>query len=119
MDAEMTGDHNNKGKAPAAENTSPPRALTLDVALYESYLENTDMTEDERRVFLEALWSVIVGFVDLGFEIHPLQLACGQNDETRSIKPADLVKLADRFTGQTLQIVGDDREYHQRDGKET
>ena len=64
--------------------TSPPGktkrpTLTLDVSLYESYLQDSDLSEDQKREFLEALWSVIVGFVDLGFGLHPVQQAMADN----------------------------------------
>ncbi|MEM6549827.1 MAG: hypothetical protein AAF713_19065, partial [Pseudomonadota bacterium] len=52
---------------------TPQRSLQVDWALYESYLAETDLTEAEKRQFLEALWSIILGFVDLGFGIHPAQ----------------------------------------------
>lgn len=52
-----------------------PPVLTLDVSLYEDFFENSDLTDQQKREFLEALWSIIVGFVDLGFGIHPVQLA--------------------------------------------
>lgn len=75
-----------------AQDTRP--ALTLDVALYEGYLEDSDLTEDQRRDFLEALWSILVGFVDLGFGVHPLQQAglnCEQNADFLAIDAADVV----------------------------
>jgi hypothetical protein len=53
--------------------TSRYAALTLDVARYEAMLTDSDMSEAERRAFLEALWEIVVGFVDLGFNKHPLQ----------------------------------------------
>lgn len=55
--------------------------LTLDVALYQSYLDGTDMSEAQKEEFLRALWSIVVSFVELGFEVHPLQEVCGRNDE--------------------------------------
>lgn len=51
------------------------RVLTLDVALYEQYLAESGLTEEQKREFLETLWTIIVGFVDLGFGIHPVQQA--------------------------------------------
>lgn len=69
-------------------------ALTLDVALYEGYLQDSNLTEDERRAFLEALWSIVVGFVDLGFGIHPLQQTgqgCGQDGSSLAFDPADVL----------------------------
>lgn len=50
-----------------------PPVLTLDVSLYDSYLADSGMTDDQQREFLEALWSIVVSFVDLGFGIHPVQ----------------------------------------------
>lgn len=45
--------------------------LMLDVSLYEEFLADRDLTEDQKRALLEALWTIIVGFVDLGFTIEP------------------------------------------------
>ncbi len=85
--------------------SAPDRqALTLDVSAYENYLENADLSEGQKREFLEALWSIIVGFIDLGFEIHPLQLAaaegCGQNAEIAELvakKPEIVVGSKNTF----------------------
>ncbi|MEM8570362.1 MAG: hypothetical protein AAGG56_05565 [Pseudomonadota bacterium] len=56
----------------AIENNSQ-RALTLDVDLYQSYLDESDLTDDEKQAFLEALWNLVVSFVQLGFGVHPAQ----------------------------------------------
>ncbi|GJE18411.1 hypothetical protein [Methylobacterium marchantiae] len=45
--------------------------LTLDVALYDHYLEESALAGDDRRALLESLWAIIVGFVDLGFSVEP------------------------------------------------
>jgi hypothetical protein len=37
------------------------------------WLADPALSEADRKAFLEALWEIIVGFVDLGFDIHPLQ----------------------------------------------
>jgi len=55
--------------------------LTLDVARYEKMLKNCDLTEEQRQDFLETIWSIIVGFVDLGFDIHPLQQVTSEECE--------------------------------------
>ena len=49
------------------------KALSLDYKLYETYLENADLSEEQKREFIETLWSIVVSFVDLGFGVHPLQ----------------------------------------------
>lgn len=54
------------------------RALRVDVAKYQAMIDDPSLSEDQKRDFIEALWQIIVAFVDLGFEVHPVQLACGQ-----------------------------------------
>lgn len=60
-------------------------ALTIDYALYEKHLDECDLTDEQKQEFLDTLWSVIVGFVDLGFGVHPLQQGapnvCGQEGQ--------------------------------------
>jgi hypothetical protein len=62
---------------PHTETTRP--AIAFDVERYERFLEDHGLSEDQKRAVLEALWSIIVSFVDLGFGIHPLQTARGQS----------------------------------------
>jgi hypothetical protein len=64
--------HEPIGPRPAGAASRRP-ALTLDVARYEAMLADPALSEAERTAFLELLWEIIVGFVDLGFHIHPLQ----------------------------------------------
>ena len=44
-----------------AADKSP--ALTIDYALYEQYLDDSDLTDAQKREFLETLWNIIVSFV--------------------------------------------------------
>lgn len=61
-----------------APDSDQSMALTIDYALYERYLDDCDLTDKQKREFLDNLWNFIVCFVDLGFGVHPLQQACGQ-----------------------------------------
>lgn len=88
--------------------TDQPKRLTIDVAKYDAYLADADLTEVERRQVLEALWSIIVAFVDLGFEVHPAQ-TCGQ--AAKPVTDLDLgaegmVNLKGRIPNQTDPTVG-------------
>ena len=47
--------------------------LTLDVSLYDHYLENSNLSEQERQEFLELLWNIVCEFVFLGFGINTVQ----------------------------------------------
>lgn len=53
-----------------------PPSITVDWDRYGQYLEESDLSDAEKRAFLETLWSIVVSFVDLGFGVHPVQQAC-------------------------------------------
>ena len=101
---------------PSAPTSRP--VLTLDVALYEHMLADSDLTEDQKREFLETLWSIIVGFVDLGFGIDPVGLACGQNPETSCGQTSESVTLtAESNTGRAAQHQQAEGEASARKGR--
>jgi hypothetical protein len=60
------------------ETTTPP-TLTLDVELYQHYLDNSDLTEEQKNELLNTLWNIICGFVQMGFGVHPVQQALAEN----------------------------------------
>ncbi|MCP4933237.1 MAG: hypothetical protein GY927_03315 [bacterium] len=76
-----------------ARATTPAPALTIDWDLYGQYLEGSNLSEAEKRETIEALWSIVVSFVDLGFGIHPAQLAtadcCERIDDKPNSGPLD------------------------------
>jgi len=91
-----------KDKAPTIINQTKPEAgsiprpaLRFDVARYEKMLNECDITEEQRQDYLETLWTVIIGFVDLGFDIHPLQQAtteaCGQDLDLSTFMASNVI----------------------------
>ena len=79
--------HTHRHSAPDGEQGQRP-SLTIDYALYEKYLAESDWSESEKREFITTLWSIIVNFVDLGFGVHPLQQVDGQQaDEQGEFDP--------------------------------
>ncbi len=73
-----------RGDAFAAVSAPPKPTLTVDVEKYQAFLDGADMTEVQKEEFLQALWSIIVSFVDLGFGVHPLQAVCGEDADCDS-----------------------------------
>lgn len=63
-------------------------SISVDFKKYEDFLENSDMSDADKAAFLEALWSIIVSFVDQGFGVHPLQ----QVDEISENSSPDSLK---------------------------
>ena len=55
--------------------------LTVDWQLYAEFLEDSDMTDAEKREVIETLWTIVVGFIDLGFDVRSPDQACGQVSE--------------------------------------
>ncbi|MAZ18484.1 MAG: hypothetical protein CL535_19430 [Ahrensia sp.] len=63
--------------------------VTVDVEKYQSFLDESDLTDEQKEEFLNAIWSIVVSFVEFGFGVHPLQEVCGQNSEICSQRPKD------------------------------
>ena len=89
---------------------TPARStLTLDAERYQRYLDEADLTEEQKRQFFEALWVVIVSFVDLGFEVRPAN-SCGEISETealRKLAAKNVVELDDKATTSTFNTSAD------------
>lgn len=88
----------------------PKKTLKVDVARYEAFLDDPAMSQEDREQLLSALWQIVVCFVDLGYEVAPLQLACGEVAENEGFcgtGAQDVVSsedhtLSDRFN----QVAG-------------
>ncbi|MGC1495436.1 MAG: hypothetical protein WA790_06480 [Sulfitobacter sp.] len=64
-------------KTPKSTASLTRRALTLDVEKYQSMLDAPDMDEAQKTELLNAMWLLVVSFVDLGFDVRPAN-SCGQ-----------------------------------------
>lgn len=102
----MTEDKTNQARPPNRSGAANALTLTIDYELYQKDLDNADLSHAEKQQFLDALWSIIVSFVDLGFGVHPVQQAiknscensCEQSAEIRSFittECASVVNSAD------------------------
>lgn len=56
------------------------KTLTLDVEYYQSFIDDVDISDEQKQELIETLWNIVVQFVDLGFGIHPLQQAKSGDD---------------------------------------
>jgi hypothetical protein len=74
--SDLSADHalSVPGNAPDGSGAGFP-ALSFDPAEYRKFVEDSDLSEAQQQELLEAVWVIIVGFVDLGFHIHPVQQA--------------------------------------------
>lgn len=58
--------------------TPPLPSLTLDIARYDHFLQECNWSEEQKAAFLNALWNIVVSFVDMGFGLDSTQAACGK-----------------------------------------
>jgi len=58
------------------------RMIKVDVERYQSYLDGTNLTAGQKEQFLQDMWLVMMSFVELGFEVHPVQEVCGKDAES-------------------------------------
>lgn len=89
--------------------SSAQRSLTIDVAKYQEYLDGSDLTPEQKEDFLRAVWSVVVTFVELGFDVHPLQEVCGKGVGTSTQRPKaafDQVESNGQLTHRTDRDSG-------------
>lgn len=68
------------------------RALTLDLEAYLGQLDDWDITQAEKEEWLLALWTILVGFAEMGLGIHPVQrVLSAREGEECDTGPADMV----------------------------
>lgn len=80
----QTKDNTNSG-----DGKSRP-VIRFDYDLYAHYLDDADLSEDQKQEFLQTLWNLIVEIMSLGFDVHPVQQAqkpCGKPPKNRKEPP--------------------------------
>lgn len=82
--------------------SKPPRpSLSVDWEVYAAMLEDSDMPLDQQKELIETLWSIVVMFVDLGFDIDPATQICGEDQEALEDDSGDLLSLLGEQWAQT------------------
>lgn len=84
-----------------ASSQQPRSHLEIDLEHYQSYLDDSSLTPDQKAEFMGELWIIISAFVELGFGVHPVQQACGkhgteleqaENSESTGKEPKNYMK---------------------------
>lgn len=63
------------------QNGQAPATIQIDYERYAACLDDSDLDDDQKREFIDTLWSIITAFVDLGFGVHPVQHVDGDSAE--------------------------------------
>jgi hypothetical protein len=82
-------------ETPGPEKTAPAfKALSLDVDYYQGLLDDPGLSAEEREAFIRTLWEMICAFVDLGFQISPLQKTGGESEcDSGAVLPFDAAAM--------------------------
>ncbi|WP_224815621.1 hypothetical protein [Hasllibacter sp. MH4015] len=78
---------------PRDQTTDKIPSLSVDWELYAAMLEESDRPIEQQRELIETLWSIVVMFVDMGFDLDPVRQICGQGADPLSDDPPDLLSL--------------------------
>lgn len=111
--------------AGAADANPALGAVKVDWKLFEHHLGDADLTDDEKREFIEALWYIVMTFVDLGFGIEPVQHAilAGQKTSSELARPTEASKtdsgLADEFRSARKALSHHHKKEKFQEGKQT
>ncbi|MGI9506906.1 MAG: hypothetical protein ACR2RE_28020 [Geminicoccaceae bacterium] len=88
-----------------ADDPDRPPGLSIDWQLYEHYLEDSSLSEKDKRALIETLWSIMVSFVDLGFCLSPTREICGEVDP--------LAALAEKSIGNVVKLEDTNKKFNE------
>ena len=66
-------------------------------------LDESDLSPAEQRELIETLWSIVLAFVDLGFDLSPVQQICGEAEDPLADDPPDIVSLIENSFSKTAR----------------
>lgn len=82
-------------------NTKP--TLQFDWEEWLPYVEESDLTDAQKREMIETLWSIVIGFVDLGWCVCSApKESSGQIPDLRAALAAAVVHSKDTQTEEAL-----------------
>jgi hypothetical protein len=61
-----------------SEDGSGKFSVTVDEEKYQAFLDDPSLSDEQKDQIVQALWPIIVTFVEIHFGSHPVQQACGQ-----------------------------------------
>lgn len=80
-------------------NTSRPNGLGsvgIDVDYYQEIIDDPEVSPARKRELIEIIVTIARNFVDLGFGVHPVQLATREHEERHDIQQPAKEKILER-----------------------
>ncbi|MFQ5444863.1 MAG: hypothetical protein ACE5EK_09630 [Nitrospinales bacterium] len=62
--------------------------MSLDLNNYRKYVDDFDLTEEEKTELIQTVFSIMESFVDQAFGVHPVQL-CQKDSKQRDLQSLD------------------------------
>ncbi|MEM7724620.1 MAG: hypothetical protein AAF376_19980 [Pseudomonadota bacterium] len=94
-----------KDTAPPHPQTTPAAPPTPTIGFdwtdWLPHLAESDLPDDQKQALIEALWSIILAFVDLGFDVKAPAEICGQAIDLKAVLAADMVISDDAQTDES------------------
>ena len=78
---------------PACQVERP--TLRFDWQEWLPYLDDSNIPDDQKREWIETLWAIVLGFVDLGFDIKSAPETCGKEIDLKSLMEAAVISSED------------------------
>ena len=94
-----------------------PSIVAVDYEKYAHFLENSDLSDEQKKEFLDTIWSIIIEFVSLGFNVHPLQQiegGCGQNSDNPNRSTVLTQDMLDSINQQISDDFNDQVEHENK-----
>ena len=74
MNTENT-DRNNEHETPNTSILGRKPTVEIDIDYYQSVIDDPSVTEARKRELIEVIGRIVMPFIDIGFGVHPVQLA--------------------------------------------
>lgn len=68
-------------------------SIQIDFEYFSTFLEDTNLTDDEKVELISSIAHIVMNFVSLGFDVHPLQQAGISGDEIEERLTSDITSL--------------------------
>lgn len=78
---------------PQNEGSTP--AFTIDVDYYQRVIDDPDVSEERKRELIKIIGNIVMSFIDLGFGIHPVQLAQDEKHRTQQREKEQRIERQD------------------------
>jgi len=79
--------------------TLSQKSVGIDIDYYQQAIDDPEVTEERKRELIEIIGAIATNFIDLGFGIHPVQLAQkdGSKNKLKQLSETETPPLQPQF----------------------